>query len=379
MRIGITTFGGDAGKSGISRYITCLVRAMVELDRSIELEVLVHRAERDVYAVPGLRALEFPGWTRAPVADIAWHSLALPAVAAARKYDVLFLPAANRRLPVALPCPSVGTFHDIATLHVEGKYDRLRRRYLTWVLPTLVRRLDHVLAVSEATRRDVVERLDVPEHRVTVVPNGVDLDQFDVGSEADPGQSTSRRSRRRPYLLYVSRIEHPGKNHVALLDAFSELKRTDGIPHQLLLAGSDWLRADEVHRAAARSPAANDIRFLGFVPDDDLPDLYRNADIFVFPSRFEGFGLPLLEAMASGTPVACSNVSSIPEVAGDAAEYFDPGQPAAIASAVRRLLNDHRLRRDLVRRGLERSRRFSWTRTAERTLEILCQTMRRAT
>jgi glycosyltransferase involved in cell wall biosynthesis len=168
----------------------------------------------------------------------------------------------------------------------------------------------------------------------------------------------------RPYVLFVSRIEHPGKNHVGLIRAFALLKsRHPDLPHELVLAGPDWTRAEEVHREATGSPASADIRFLGSLRADLLSRLYAGADAFAFPSLFEGFGLPVLEAMASGVPVACSNVSSIPEVAGDAAEMFDPSDPGAIADALGREAR--------VAAGLARAATFSWQRTAEATREVL--------
>jgi glycosyltransferase involved in cell wall biosynthesis len=172
-------------------------------------------------------------------------------------------------------------------------------------------------------------------------------------------------------LLYVSRIEHPGKNHVRLIHAFERLKATEHIPHQLVFAGGDWGRADEVHRVADASDYNTDILFTGFVPSSDLPDLYCGADLFVFPSLYEGFGLPVLEAMSCGVPVTCSNVSSMPEITGDAAGLFDPYDEQAIEEAVRGPLVDSELRDRYVRRGLKQSRAFSWSTTAARTLEVI--------
>ena len=176
---------------------------------------------------------------------------------------------------------------------------------------------------------------------------------------------------RPPFILYTSRIEHPGKNHARLIRAFAELKRKERIPHQLVLAGTDRERADEVHRIAEESGFAKDILFTGFVASEDLPLLYQAADLFVFPSLYEGFGLPILEAMACGTPVACSRISSMPEVAGDAAVLFDPEEEGSIASAIRSIITGTDLRRDLAARGLERSRQFSWARTAAQTLGVI--------
>jgi len=156
-----------------------------------------------------------------------------------------------------------------------------------------------------------------------------------------------------------------------LIRAFTRLKDSEPIPHQLVLAGSDWDRADEVHRVAEASDCAADIVFTGFASTADLPDLYCGADLFVFPSLYEGFGLPVLEAMSCGVPVACSNLSSMPEVAGDAAVLFDPYDEEAIAEAMRSLLTDSEMLGRYARQGLERSKGFSWSVTAARTLEVI--------
>jgi glycosyltransferase involved in cell wall biosynthesis len=289
-----------------------------------------------------------------------------------RAFDVLFLPAGNRRLPWYVPCPTVGTVHDFSSIHVPGKYDRARMLYITRVLPLLIRRLTHVLTVSESSKRDIVEYAGVAKDKVTVTPLAADPGVY---FPRDPQEAAAlvapRHAVRPPFILYTSRIEHPGKNHARLIRAFAELKRKEGIPHQLVLAGTDRERADEVHRIAGESGCAKDILFTGFVASEDLPLLYQAADLFVFPSLYEGFGLPILEAMACGTPVACSRISSMPEVAGDAAVLFDPAEECSIGSAIGSIITGTDLRRDLAARGLERSRQFSWARTAAQTLGVI--------
>jgi glycosyltransferase involved in cell wall biosynthesis len=379
LRIAVSAFGTDGGQSGIGRYLRALLEDFSRLDgRQGHLELLVARADRDSF--PGTHdARAYPDIIAKPLASLLWHGSALPVLSHRKDYDVLFLPAANRRLVPWAACPSVGTVHDFAALHVTGKYDPARHFYIRHILPALVRRLTRIIAVSESGKRDILEHTGVDEQRVTVVPNGVDLDKF------RPQDSEESRSRVRrelglslPYLLYVSRLEHPGKNHVRLIQAFARLKRDRSLPHQLVLAGPDWTRAEAIHEAVALSGVAGDIRLPGYVPGDLLPALYTAADLVVFPSLYEGFGLPILEAMACGTPVACSNVSSMPEVGGEAAAYFDPTEIESMGETIRCRLDDDQLRGSMRTLGLERSRRFTWKRCAERTMSVLGDVVREA-
>jgi glycosyltransferase involved in cell wall biosynthesis len=207
--------------------------------------------------------------------------------------------------------------------------------------------------------------------RVTVTPLAADPAVFFPGDRAAAAAHVAARfGVTGPFVLYIARIEHPGKNHVRLIRAFDRLKTRTGLPHKLVLAGSDRERAAEVHAEAASARHARDIVFTGFVPTDSVADLYRAADVFAFPSLFEGFGLPLLEAMACGTPVVAADVASLPEVAGDAARLIDPRDEHALAAALEAVLTDPAVSADLVARGLTRSQAFSWQRTARQTLDV---------
>jgi len=285
---------------------------------------------------------------------------------------VVFMPAGNRRLAWNYPCPAVGTVHDFSSLHVAGKYDRARMFYIKTVLPALTRRLDRVLTVSESSKKDIVDYARFPADRVTVTHLAADPGAFSPGDgEASKKRMAENHGLDAPYFVYISRIEHPGKNHATLIRAFDRFRRETPDRAILALAGSDWNRAEEVHAEAVRSEFRDDIRFLGFVPDEDTADLYRGSRAMIFPSLYEGFGLPLLEAMGCGTPVACSNCSSLPEVAGDAALLFDPTNDDDLAGALERLWKDDGIRERCCEEGLKRAATFSWQRTAELTLETL--------
>ncbi len=371
MKIATTTLGCDGGLSGIGRYASALLERWT--DDNVDLSIHGHDSDWNAF-IPSDRKVDWhpvsEHWKK-PLPSVLWHQVMLPHLA--RKADVLFLPAANRRLSYAHTVPSVGTVHDCSSFHIHGKYDRARDLYIKRVLPRLMQRLDHVVTVSESTRRDLIDLCGVRPQDITVIPLAADTSTF---FPRDPEASELRLKQRfgiaAPFLLYTSRIEHPGKNHVRLIAAFENLKKQYRIPHQLVLVGPDKERAAEVHRAAALSSASAAIILTGSVPAADLPHLYSAADALIFPSLYEGFGLPILEAIACGTVVACSDRSSMPEVAGNCAVLFDPEDPAAIARGMLHLISESQADRESrVQSGLRHVARFSWHRTAASTLDVL--------
>lgn len=374
MHLGITTFGADGGTSGIGQYLVQLLKEFARHTEDIRYDVLTYADERHTFVADDmpLTTVQVSPRVRPPLFNIAWHHLVLPRLCRQRAYDVLFLPAANRRLMHQAPCPTVGTVHDLSALHVQAKYDPARMLYITRVLPRLIQRLTSVITVSASSKQDIVHYAGIPEERVHVIPLAADHQVYFPRDKAEARvRMQAQYGIKAPYILYTSRIEHPGKNHVRLIKAFAHWKATKRLPHQLVLAGSDWTRADEVHRAVQTCGYADDIVCTGFVPAADLPWLYGGAELFIFPSLYEGFGLPILEAMRCGVPVACSDRSSMPEVAGDAAAYFDPYDSDAIAEAMDRLVTDSHVCTCIVQRGLIHSSNFHWRRTAARTLEVI--------
>ncbi len=371
MRIGISAFAGDSGKSGISQYMKNIFKRLPHMSAHDEFVVFMTRSDREHFDFghPRVKIVTSPEWMGHPVANVIWHMLWLPVTLAVHACDCVYLPAGNRRLSWWYGVPSVGTVHDLSQLHVEGKYDPFRMFYTTRILPRLMRRLTQVIAVSQATRRDLEQHAAVDPGRIEVIYNGADLDRFKPHDKALAAQRIRQKFNiETPYILYTARLEHPGKNHVRLLEAFAQLKKEGRLPHQLVLAGSPWYGAEVIYAAARDFGISRFVSFPGFVPQEYLPDLYAAADLFVFPSLFEGFGIPLLEAMASGIPLCAANIASIPEVVQDAGLLFDPQHTDEIKRAITRLTRDEKLRNELVDRGLKQSRRFSWDDSANQVL-----------
>jgi glycosyltransferase involved in cell wall biosynthesis len=217
--------------------------------------------------------------------------------------------------------------------------------------------------------------LNVKESKIEVVPNGVDHSAFYPRPRNEESVVLIQPfSFRRPYILYASRLDHPVKNHVKLIEAFGIFKERTRYPHRLVLAGGDSNQAETVKGAAAASKYRTDIFFTGHFPSSSLPELYSGADFVVFPSMYEGFGLGILEAMASGVPVACARAASLPEAAGHAALYFDPRDAEDMADRMVNLTTNRDLARELRQKGLERAKAFSWDGCIKKTLALIAET-----
>lgn len=373
MKIGISAFAGDGGKSGISQYMVNIFKRLPVLSENDSFVLFMAHSDRDYLDLdmPRTTIVSYPDWVGHPVINIFWHLVWLPIALKLNRCECVYMPAGNRRLAWFYGVPSVGTVHDMSQLHVPAKYDALRMFYIMRVLPRMMHRLTRVLSISQSTRKDLLEFAKVDDEKISVVYNGADVDRFMTG---DSQESLDRLQKELPipddYVLYISRLEHPGKNHVRLIDAFAKLKASGELPHKLVLVGSRWNGAEAIDEAVARNGLEDDVIFPGFVPNELLPDLYRAAALFAFPSLFEGFGIPVLEAMASGTPVCASSASSIPEVVGDAGLLFDPESVDEISEAMTRLLKDEELAAKLVARGLEQAKHFSWEEAARGVIRL---------
>jgi glycosyltransferase involved in cell wall biosynthesis len=306
---------------------------------------------------------------RPPVANIVWHQTALPRLASKLSLDAIHVPS-YRRLLFSAPCAKIATIHDLAPFHVRGKYDIARMIYGRYVVKRLAQRQDAIITVSQTTGRDVTRFFGIPENRIDVVHNGLNHARFRPHAVPDDEAVLKHFKLEAPYFLYVARLEHPGKNHVRLIEAFNTFKSVTRSNHLLVLGGADWHGAEAIHKAAEQSPFASDIRRVGYISDAQLPALYRRATAMVYPSLFEGFGMPPVEAMACNCPVICSDRGSLAEIAGPAACIVEPENVSQIADALRRVASEPRFADDLRATGLKHAARFNWSRAAAATLAV---------
>ncbi|AEJ19254.1 glycosyltransferase family 4 protein [Gracilinema caldarium] len=374
MKIGIDTFACDGGKSGVGVYLTQLLRRMPRSLAGMEL----FGWEFDKYAYTDVAEdLEFisQSFKTSRTASSLWHIFKYPDFAKSRNYGVTFFPAAHRVLPYHSPCPTVGTVHDMAAYRGPWRSREHLGAVLRLVFPDSLRNLDRIIAVSEWVKQELVEVAQVKASRIEVIPNGIDLSAFYPRPRNEESVILIQPfSFRRPYILYVSRIDYPVKNHIKLIEAFAIFKERTKYPHRLVLAGSDSKHADKVKKAAARSKYKNDIFFTGHFPLKNLPELYAGSEMVVFPSKYEGFGMGVLEAMACGVPVACARSASLPETAEHAALYFDPNSAEDMADRMVTLATNREVYKECRQRGLERAQLFSWERCAEQTFKVIMET-----
>jgi glycosyltransferase involved in cell wall biosynthesis len=264
-------------------------------------------------------------------------------------------------------CPFVVTIHDCIHLRFPQYLpNRAAFYYARAFMSLAARRAERILTVSQASKDDILAYLHVPAAKVEVIHNALDEQLADPPSPEAIARVRERFQLTSPFILYAGNIK-PHKNVDRLIEAYSLLRKRGIGEAKLLIIGDELSKYPQLRRMVHRFQLHQHVRFLGFVPDATLAALYRMAAVFVFPSLYEGFGLPPLEAMAAGAPVITSNVSSLPEVVGDAALLIDPMSPAAIADAMARVLCEPELRASLIARGHDRVKHFSWSRSVSRT------------
>jgi glycosyltransferase involved in cell wall biosynthesis len=357
MRIGIDARPASEITAGIGTYVRELLREFTALDHDHEL-VLFARTRWE-----GLKPDSRVRWVLNADADVKWNVRA--ALRASRECNV-YLSTCSYLTPWFLTIPSVIVVQDMIAFDrarlAHHKFARVQR---ATIRPAL-RRARRVIAISQSTRRDLVESFPHTAKKVCVVPDAAQ-DRFTT-ERCNDDEVTRKYHLNRPYVIAVGTLE-PRKNLTRLIEAFVLLPDDLRAQYDLVLVGASGWDTDDTFSAIAQHAPA--VRALGYVADEDLPALYRNAVLLAFPSIYEGFGLPVLEAMQCGTPVLAGLTSSIPEVGGDAVRYVDPLSVEEIRAGLEHLLRHPDERRRMESLGLERAKQFSWTRTATATLEVL--------
>jgi glycosyltransferase involved in cell wall biosynthesis len=351
--------------AGVSGYIRQLLAHLPAAASDLRLTAFLPAVDLDA----DLTLRRSTVWdTRRPLRRILWEQAALPVLARQARLDLLH--GTININPILPGCPTVVTIHDLSFMRYPQAFPPMQRAYLQSQVRRSTRAARRVIAVSYATKQDVVELFGVAPERIDVVHNGVDA-SFCPAPAAEVEAFRRRAGLPERFILHLGTLE-PRKNLVRLVQAFAQVRASDPgqPPIKLVLAGGKGWSYDTIFAEVDRLGLEQEVLFPGYVADQDLAWWYRATALFVYPSLLEGFGLPVLEAMACGAPTVTSNLSSLPEVAGDAALLVDPTSVDALAAALLRLLADAGLAHDLRARGLAQAACFPWSRTAKQTAAV---------
>lgn len=367
-RIGLNAhllnLSGNYRSAGINWYIYHLLQNLP--DPSLDLTVFsgeVRAQER----LPKLRVIQSRLRTHNPFVRIAWEQLVQPFALDHNRIELLHALAFAG--PVVLAIPWIVTVYDLSFVLFPASFNALNRLYLKWAVGDAMRRASKVIAISECTRRDLITHMNAEPSKVVVVHCGFDPSFAPSEENSHTDMLRARYHLPDKFILHVGTLE-PRKNVVRLIHAFARAKRAARLPHALVLAGARGWKYSHVDAAIEQEGIAESICRPGYIPQDELPMVYRAADLLVYPSLYEGFGLPPLEAMASGTPVVSSNAASLPEVVGDAALMIPPEDESALTEAIVRALGNGALREQMRERGLRQASHFSWTQAARETRAV---------
>lgn len=366
MKIGIDASRAfQKNKTGIEEYSYQVIKNIRSYLRDEQIILYLNPAinTRPDFELPKNWKIKF---LRAP---IFWTQARLSFEMLFHPIDVLFVPA--HTVPLIHPKNTFVTIHGLEYEFCPEAYSPWQKFYMRWVIRNSCRWAKKIIAVSENTKKDLMKLYKVPEEKIKVVYEGISIDQGLTFPLTDESANSSRSNLLTDkYLFFVGRLEER-KNIGGMVEAFEMLKEKYNLPHKLVLAGKFGYGGEDIRNKIEESRNKKDIVLTGYISDEEKWELMKKADVFLFPTSYEGFGLPILEAQVAGTPVVTSNVSSMPEVAGDSAVLVDPKDTSAIAEAAYKLISDESCKNDIIKKGQENVKRFSWKKCAEEIAEVI--------
>ena len=367
MRIAIDTLGGDHGRSGFGSYILYFIS---NLPKELDIQIELFGTEEDRYTytsgtdIPysAIKLLDTPRALR------RWYKYHANRFIKKQGYDAVIYPTACRMVPPKYKNHiGVAVINSIMSYESADKSGKEKRQLKKGIL-----RAQKIIAASKFIKDDLV-KLGVSEERIHVIHNGIDHKLFFPMADLFENEIVDVKpfAIKRPYFVYGSTLSSPEKKHIELIKAFELFKRNTGFPHRLVLAGNDGPFAEEIHKAAFNSSFASDIFLTGFFPHENFARLYGGAEACLFPSVNEGIGLPILEAMACGIPVLCSDKGALKEIGGTAPLYFNSDDIDQMATCMQKIVEEKDLRENMITDGIMWANEFNWEDTVKKTLEIL--------
>ncbi|MGR3310810.1 MAG: glycosyltransferase family 4 protein [Candidatus Brocadiales bacterium] len=362
MKIAIAAILGTIG--GPRTYAYNLIKNLSEIDKENEYIILTDNTE-DLNEIDGIQKIKIG--SSSPYTRIVWDHFKVPLYL--KRYGIDLYHNTKNALPLFSHTKSVVTIHDMAPFLFPESFTFMQRTHLQFHFRHAAKSAKKVITVSEQSRKDIVNILGIDDKKVVSIPNGISDEFYRINDTERLEAFRTEHRLAKDIILCMSTLQ-PRKNIDVAIRAFSQLKRQKDIPHQLVIVGrKGWLWKDTI-RLVSELNLQKDIVFIGAVEDEELPLFYNLADVFLNPSSYEGFGLTCLEAMACGVPVITTNVSSLPEVVGDAGILVTPKSVEELAQAMFNVLDNNTLKDELIKKGLERVKRFSWTQTAEKTIDV---------
>lgn len=354
---------------GIGRFSFEILRRVAALNPDDRFTLLFDRRFDPRYLTsPNMHGKAVPPPTRLPFLMDLFFEVGLPLQFKKLRPDVFFSP--DGWVSLSAKVPTVQVVHDLNFIHMPEHLPRMWRKYYLKRFPRFIAKAHHIITVSEFSKRDLMEQLGVPESKISVVYNDTATGFRPAVDAKEAAAVRSRYAAGKPYFLFVGLI-HPRKNIGGLMEAFALMKKNTGADTKLVIAGSKKWWTPELEKQYIEHPYRTDIVFTGRLSDEDLQEIYRGALALVFPSFFEGFGIPILEAFKSAVPVITSNCTALPEVGGDAALYCDPFDAASIAGPMADVYNNQELRERCIARGKVQAQKFSWDAGAQAVSQIL--------
>lgn len=366
MIVGISGYVGNR-LTGIGRVLINVLSELAKQhpeDRYVLFRNFDFKEYDGLTQYQNIEIVDVPYTKESGLKNILWHQWLFQKLLKEYKCDIAYIP--NFTLLLWKAVPTIVTIHDLIEYNVPDKFSKARMIYRKWICdPLMAYRSDYILTVSESSKNDIVKYLHQKSSKVRVTPNAVDHNVFRIYNNAEIQQTLSKYGLEyNSYLLFVGTIDYPGKNIKTVLDAFFDMKLQGLIDKKLVIVGKDGYNSQVIYDYVNASPYKKDVIFTGYLPDVDLPKLYAGAYIMIYLSLYEGFGLPVLEAMACGTPVICSNTSCFPEVVGELNVCVPPTDVRSVETKILEMISDESYRMKLADKCYQKAQEFSWSESA---------------
>ncbi|CCZ71257.1 mannosyltransferase [Bacteroides sp. CAG:702] len=367
MIVGISGYVGNR-LTGIGRVLINILSELAKQhpeDKYILFRNFDFKEYNCLTQYENIQIVDVPYTKESGLKNILWHQWLFQKLLKKYKCDIAYIP--NFTLLLWKSIPTIVTIHDLIEYNVPDKFSKPRMIYRKWICdPLMAKRSNYILTVSEASKVDIIKYLHVNPNKITVTPNAADRTVFKKYSDEEIHRTLQKyKFKEKDYLLFVGTIDYPGKNVMTALKAYLELKKEYNIQEKMVIVGKNGYNSDVIYNFVNASESKEDIIFTGYLPEEDLPLVYAGAKIMVYLSYYEGFGLPVLEAMSCGTPVVCSNTSCFPEVIGDIDVGVNPESISEVKEKIYKLLTDTPYINSISEQCYKRASCFSWKLSAQ--------------